>query len=140
MYGSWQLGHMPLEDYVKKHNKVAEAMWNVDPDIKLIGVGEAGKWSETMMKVCSDHMNLISEHIYCKENPDITEHILQLREAIKQKTDAHRKYRNDIEGLEEKDIRIAMDEWNFWYGDCLSKAQFDSTDSRRQEIVYHCNN
>ncbi|MHC4744707.1 MAG: hypothetical protein ACYS8Z_22560 [Planctomycetota bacterium] len=27
MYGGWQLGHMPLADYVKKHNKVAEAMW-----------------------------------------------------------------------------------------------------------------
>jgi len=26
MYGKWQLGHMPLDDYVKKHNEFADAM------------------------------------------------------------------------------------------------------------------
>jgi alpha-N-arabinofuranosidase len=119
MYGSWQLGHMPLEEYVKKHNRVAEAMWNVDKSIKLIGVGEVGKWSETMLKVCSEHMNLISEHIYCKEKTDIIEHTKQLSQEIIRKADAHRKYREEIPGLSGKDIRIAMDEWNFWYGDYI---------------------
>ena len=119
MYGSWQLGHMPLEEYVKKHNRVAEAMWNVDRSIQLVGVGEAGEWSETMLKVCSDHMNLISEHIYCRERPDVIEHTRQLSQQIKRKVNAHRKYREEIEGLAGKDIRIAMDEWNFWYGDYL---------------------
>jgi len=119
MYGSWQLGHIPLEEYVKKHNRVAEAMWNVDRSIQLVGVGEAGEWSETMLKVCSDHMNLISEHIYCRERPDVIEHTRQLSQQIKRKVNAHRKYREEIEGLAGKDIRIAMDEWNFWYGDYL---------------------
>ncbi len=119
MYGSWQLGHMPLEEYVKKHNRVAEAMWNVDRSIQLVGVGEVGQWSETMLKVCSDHMNLISEHIYCREIPDVIEHTRQLSQQIKRKVSAHRQYREDIEGLTGKDIRIAMDEWNFWYGDYL---------------------
>ncbi len=31
MFGDWQLGHMPLSDYVKKHNRVVEAMRKVDP-------------------------------------------------------------------------------------------------------------
>jgi alpha-N-arabinofuranosidase len=119
MYGSWQLGHMPLEEYVKKHNRVAEAMWNVDKSIKLIGVGEVGKWSETMLKVCSEHMNLISEHIYCKEKTDVIEHTKQLSQEIIRKADAHRKYREEIPELSGKDIRIAMDEWNFWYGDYI---------------------
>ena len=124
MYGSWQLGHMPLEEYVKKHNRVAEAMWKADKNIKLIGVGEVNeeivkKWSETMLKVCSDHMDLISEHIYCKEKKDVIEHTKQLSEQISLKANAHRKYRKDIEGLANKDIRIAMDEWNFWYGDYI---------------------
>lgn len=119
MYGSWQLGHMPLEEYVKKHNRVAEAMWNVDRSIQLVGVGEAGEWSETMLKVCSDHMNLISEHIYCRERPDVIEHTRQLSQQIKRKVNAHRQYREELEGLAGKDIRIAMDEWNFWYGDYL---------------------
>ncbi len=117
MYGLWQLGHMPLEEYVKKHNCVAEAMWNVDRSIKLVAVGEAGKWSETMLKECSGHMNLISEHIYCKERRDVIEHTRQLSRQIRHKANVHRRYRRQIEELSDKDIRIAMDEWNFWYGD-----------------------
>ncbi|MCJ7778399.1 MAG: hypothetical protein MUP16_08815 [Sedimentisphaerales bacterium] len=119
MYGNWQLGHMPLEEYVKKHNNVAEAMWKVDKSIKLIGVGDVGPWSETMLKVCSDSMNLISEHIYCKDKADVVEHTKQLSNEIIRKASAHRKYRQDIPGLAAKDIRIAMDEWNFWYGNYI---------------------
>jgi alpha-L-arabinofuranosidase len=119
MFGSWQLGHMPLEEYVKKHNRVAEAMWKVDKSIKLIGVGDVGQWSETMLKVCSDYMNLISEHIYCKEKTDVVAHSKQLSEEIIRKADAHRKYRKEIPELAGKDIRIAMDEWNYWYGDYI---------------------
>ncbi len=116
MYGDWQLGHMPLEEYVKKHNKVAEAMWKQDKDIQLIGVGHAGEWSETMLKYCSDNMNLISEHIYCRENKDLRQHILSIAEEIRKVSEQHRKYLEEIEGLEEKNIKIAMDEWNYWYG------------------------
>jgi alpha-N-arabinofuranosidase len=119
MYGSWQLGHMPLSEYVKKHNRVAESMWKIDPDIKLIAVGDVGKWDETMLPVCADYMNLISEHIYCKEMKDVMEHTAQLRQQIKFKADAHRQYRVEMDALKGKDIRIAMDEWNYWYGDYL---------------------
>ena len=45
MYGDWQLGHMPLQDYVKKHNRLARAMLAKDPAIKLVGVGAVGAWS-----------------------------------------------------------------------------------------------
>ena len=119
MYGKWQLGHMPLDDYVQKHNRVAEAMWKVDPTIKLVGVGAVGKWSEAMLRQCADHINLISEHLYRKENPDVVEHTKQLAQAIRDKAAAHRRYRRDIPGLAAKDIRIAMDEWNYWYGDYI---------------------
>jgi alpha-N-arabinofuranosidase len=119
MYGSWQLGHMPLSEYVNKHNSIAEAMWKVDPGARLIAVGHVGEWSETMLSEAAGHMNLISEHIYCRELDPVSAHIDQIANAIKEVADAHRKYRSEIEGLEEKDIRIAMDEWNYWYGDYL---------------------
>lgn len=116
MYGDWQLGHMPLEEYVEKHNRCAEAMYEVDPTIQLIAVGNAGEWSETMMKVCSGHMDLISEHIYHRSQDDLVAHVEQMPMSIRDVADAHREYRNSIPGLPEKDIRIAMDEWNYWYG------------------------
>ena len=119
MYGSWQLGHMPLSEYVNKHNRIAEAMWNVDPEARLIGVGAVGEWSRTMLSEAADHMNLISEHIYCRELDTLSAHIDQIANSVKNVADAHRTYRQEIEGLAEKDIRIAMDEWNYWYGDYI---------------------
>lgn len=116
MYGDWQKGHMPLEAYVRKHNRCADLMYEVDPSIQLIGVGHVGEWSETMMKVCSDHMDLISEHIYHRSQEDLIAHVEQLPGSIRNVAEAHRNYRQDISGLAEKDIRIAMDEWNYWYG------------------------
>ncbi|MEO8593729.1 MAG: alpha-N-arabinofuranosidase [Candidatus Solibacter sp.] len=35
MYGPWQFGHMPLEQYWWKHNYMVEAMRKVDPKIKV---------------------------------------------------------------------------------------------------------
>jgi alpha-N-arabinofuranosidase len=119
MYGDWQLGHMPLEQYTKKHNEAVKAMWKVDSSIKPIAVGEVGEWSRTILENSSDYMSLISEHIYVKEKVNIPEHSSQLAKAIREKADAHRKYRKEIEGLAEKDIDIAMDEWNYWYGDYI---------------------
>jgi len=119
MYGSWQLGHIPLSEYVKKHNSIADAMWKVDPDAKLIGVGAVGEWSRTMLTESADKMNLISEHIYCRELDSVSAHIDQIANSIKNVADAHRRYRSEIPGLKEKNIRIAMDEWNYWYGDYI---------------------
>ena len=64
----------------------------------------------------TEKMNLLSEHIYCKELDNVSDHIGQLANEIKRVADAHRAYRESIPGLSEKDILIAMDEWNYWYG------------------------
>jgi len=119
MYGDWQLGHMPIEKYTKKHNEVVKAMRKVDNNIKPIAVGEVGEWTQKMLENSSDYMSLISEHIYVKEKVDIPEHTAQLADAIRGKAEAHRKYRKEIKGLAEKNIDIAMDEWNYWYGDYI---------------------
>src|SRR5208283_1269627 len=116
MYGDWQLGHMPLADYVKKHNRVVEAMRKVDAGVQPIGVGAMGEWSEQMLTQCSDFMRLISEHAYWQNKPDLAAHVAQIPAQIKKVADAHREYRRRIPALAGKDIRIAMDEWNYWYG------------------------
>lgn len=118
MYGKWQLGHMPLEQYVAKHNLFVKAMREVDPSIKCVAVGEAGPWSEGMLKNCAENMDLISEHFYCfEEKPSLIEHVQQVPQAVNKKAAAHREYRKNLESLKGKDIRIAMDEWNYWYGE-----------------------
>lgn len=116
MYGDWQLGHMPLEEYVQKHNRVVEAMQKVDPAMQPIAVGALGPWSKQMLTACSDHMSLISEHLYCQDKEDVTEHAGQIAERIREIANAHREYRRSIPNLAGKNIRIALDEWNYWYG------------------------
>lgn len=43
-------------------------------------------------------------------------HVKQIPDAIREKAVAHREYRKTIPALAGKDIRICMDEWNYWYG------------------------
>ena len=116
MYGGWQLGHMPLADYVRKHNEFATALRAEDPSIKLVAVGDAGPWSEGMMQECAENMDLISEHFYRQESPGLASHVAQIAESVRAKAEAHRRYREQFESLKGKDIDIALDEWNFWYG------------------------
>ncbi|MDI6845800.1 MAG: alpha-L-arabinofuranosidase C-terminal domain-containing protein [Candidatus Saccharicenans sp.] len=116
MYGDWQLGHMPLKDYVKRHNRFVEAMKARDPNIVIIAVGAVGEWSRGMLEACADHMDLISEHFYVQERPGLLSHVYQVPRAIRRIAEAHRQYRRTIPQLRGKDIRIALDEWNYWYG------------------------
>jgi alpha-N-arabinofuranosidase len=116
MYGSWQLGYIQLGQYVLKHNQVVDRMRAVVPGIRTIAVGAVGDWSRTMLTRCADHMDLISEHFYCGERQDVPEHIAQIRSAVRAKAEAHRLYRRTIPSLAGRDIRIALDEWNYWYG------------------------
>ncbi|MGB9907129.1 MAG: alpha-L-arabinofuranosidase C-terminal domain-containing protein [Candidatus Saccharicenans sp.] len=116
MYGDWQLGHMPLSDYVRKHNRMAEAMKARDPNIRLIAVGAIGDWSRGMLEACAGHLDYISEHFYVGERPGLLSHVYQVPRAIRRIAEAHREYRKTIPQLKGRDIRIALDEWNYWYG------------------------
>jgi alpha-L-arabinofuranosidase len=116
MYGDWQLGHMPLAEYMKKHNRVVDAMRKVDPTLVPIAVGAVGDWSKQMLSGSVAHMSYLSEHTYWQSKPDVPAHVEQPRAAIRKIADAHRAYRRELPSLKGKDIRLALDEWNYWYG------------------------
>jgi alpha-N-arabinofuranosidase len=61
-------------------------------------------------------MDLLSEHTYWQSKPDVPAHVAQPVEAIRKIADAHRAYRRDLPSLKGKDVRLALDEWNYWYG------------------------
>ncbi len=133
MFGPWQLGFMQLSHYVQKHNRVAQAMWDVDSSIKLIGVGSLGEfnrrhdpeqkvgWTEGMLQNCADFMNYISEHFYrgrtpwSPEDPNIAGHVGLLKQSILQKAEGHRKLQKSLGLLGTRPVPIAMDEWNYWH-------------------------
>jgi alpha-N-arabinofuranosidase len=155
MYGDWQIGHMTTEDFVKKHKAFAAAMRSVDPDIKLIAVGDLGDWDRMILSNCSDYMDLISEHFYRQDwhGGGLMTHVKQIPDAIREKAEAHRQYRKEIPALEGKDIRICMDEWNYWYGphiygelgtryfmrDAMGIAAGINEYSRQSDIIFMAN-
>jgi alpha-N-arabinofuranosidase len=116
MYGSWQLGHMPLGNYVRKHIQFAVAMKATDPSIKIVAVGAVGRWDETMLVEASNHMDFISEHFYVGEKPGLLSHVRQVPNEVRRIAEAHRKYRKTIPTLAMKEVPVALDEWNYWYG------------------------
>jgi len=116
MYGAWQLGHLPLERYLDKHKQVVAAMRAVDPSIELVAVGAVGDWSRAMLAGAAPDMTHISEHIYWQGKEDLAAHVAQVPAGIRAIADAHRAYRRELPALEHRDIRIALDEWNYWYG------------------------
>lgn len=116
MYGDWQLGHMPLSKYVEKHREVVDAMRAEDPAIVAVAVGALGEWSKTMLADASGHMSYIAEHLYWQDLPDVPAHAAQARDGIRKVAEAHRGYKREIGALAGKDIRVALDEWNYWYG------------------------
>jgi DUF1680 family protein/alpha-L-arabinofuranosidase len=116
MFGSWQLGYMRLSHYVRKHNWVVDKMREVDPDIVPIASGNAGSWSEGLLRNCSNHIDMIAEHFYCQEKSNLLEHTSQISDNIKRKVQFHEQLREKLDTLKGKDIRVAMTEWNYWYG------------------------
>jgi alpha-N-arabinofuranosidase len=116
MYGDWQIGHMPLEKYVEKHRTIVDAMRAKDPNFQAVAVGHLGEWSKTMLANAPSHMAYMSEHVYWQDKPDVPAHVAQAVASIKRVADAHRAYRREIPALKGKDIRVALDEWNYWYG------------------------
>jgi alpha-N-arabinofuranosidase len=117
MYGDWQLGHIPLSDYVKKHTQYAVAMKAMDPSVQVVAVGAVGRWSETMLAEASNHMDLISEHFYVFEHKaGLLSHVNQAPAEVRRIAEAHRKYRATIPTLKGKEVPVALDEWNYWYG------------------------
>lgn len=92
MWGDWQFGYMPLEQYLIKHNLFAKAMRKVDPNIIIIGSGAMpdtmtgsrqslrlgdklvpdylgpADWTGQMFLKCLDYMDMISEHYYNYSN------------------------------------------------------------------------
>ena len=66
----WQLGHMPLADYAQEAQRPwADAIRRVDPPAHLVAVGIRRRMGRGDPRGDgADHMDLISEHIYRKEN------------------------------------------------------------------------
>jgi alpha-N-arabinofuranosidase len=117
MYGSWQIGHLSPEDYVKKARAFALVMKRTDPAIELVGCGHNGwsDWDETVIEGLAPIINWYSIHLYTGQADHYT--------TVFQSHQAERAVRICAALIERArhaqrlahPIHIAFDEWNVWY-------------------------
>lgn len=119
MYGTWQLGYMPVDLYVLRHNAAAKLIHAEAPDSILVACGDTSTkgWDNRMLTSCGDNMNLLSLHTYVHEVVgDPYKHSVQLRDSIHTILTAFRGYKSTLPIVDQRNIKVAFDEWNFWYG------------------------
>lgn len=71
LYGEWEIGHCSPEEYAEGFSEFARAMRSVDPDIRLVAVGTAGRsgqyrdtWNSTIVREIGRELDALSVHWY----------------------------------------------------------------------------
>ena len=119
MNGDWQLGHTDINTYTERHNTFAKAMKSVDPNIKIIAVGDnASSWTQAMVNACKGQMDYTSEHFYAERVEDnVKEHILSMKKQAEMRINNHR----NINGI--GDIKMAIDEYAYMNAEVPSRMK-----------------
>lgn len=119
MNGDWQLGHTDINTYTERHNTFAKAMKSVDPNIKIIAVGDnASSWTQAMVNACKNQIDYTSEHFYAERVEDnVKEHILSMKKQAEMRINNHR----NINGI--GDIKMAIDEYAYMNAEVPSRMK-----------------
>jgi len=122
MSGDWQLGNVPIAEFMKRHNSFSQALRDVDKSIKLVASGEAVRpasdWDRQLLANCAAYIDLNSKHFYKQDwhGGGLMTHVRQIGDAIRAIAEAHREYLRTIPEMQGRNIRVSLDEWNYWYG------------------------
>ncbi len=117
MYGSWQVGSLEAQDYVKKARAFAMVMKRTDPSIVLVSCGLNGwnPWDEVVLEGLAPVVDYHSIHLYTGHS-DFYVNVFQAHQAERAVRICERmiervRYNQRIS----RPIYIAFDEWNVWY-------------------------
>jgi alpha-N-arabinofuranosidase len=117
MYGTWQIGHLSPEDYVKKARAFALVMKRTDPTIELVGCGHNGwsDWDRIVIDGLAPIIDWYSIHLYtgCADHYATVFQSHQAERAVRicAALIERARYAQRLA----HPIHIAFDEWNVWY-------------------------
>ncbi|MBA3380218.1 MAG: alpha-N-arabinofuranosidase [Chloroflexia bacterium] len=117
MWGSWQIGALSADDYVRKAIEFAKVMLWTDPTIELVSCGQNGSsaWDRTVLEGLARFIRYHSIHIYTG-NADYTENVYQPHIAEWELDNMRAEIdRVRMQQGTEHEIKVAYDEWNVWY-------------------------
>lgn len=150
MYGRWQIGALPAEEYVKKAVEFAKIMKWTDPSIELVSCGENGwsGWDRTVLEGLAPYISYHSIHLYTGSHdyynnvfaPHLAEHALRSSQALIDNV----RYTQHIQ----HPIHIAYDEWNVWFRRREAESRLEeiytlsdalAVSSYLNAFIRHCN-
>ncbi|PKN99856.1 MAG: hypothetical protein CVU42_05780 [Chloroflexi bacterium HGW-Chloroflexi-4] len=131
VWGAWQIGTTSAEEYTKRLLRFIKAMRAVDPDIKLIVVGNhphsadnddpAALWNKEVLTKAGDQIDYLSWHIYQPDTegwqdlPDPHELFKSVCAAPLDIDQFCSAIENEIAQFSpNKTVSQALDEWNLW--------------------------
>jgi len=148
-YGSWEIGHVPADEYGWLFLDFAAAMRAVDPAIELIAVGadpiDRPDWNRTVLQIAGAQMDYLAVHRYCPHTRDDSRAAEQYAAIVAAPVDVERRLRKTAETIrevlgEDAPVRIAFDEWNVWLDanrDTLLEERYELRDALFAAGVFH---
>lgn len=124
MDGSWQIGHVPADQYAIRARQAAKMMKDTDPKIEVVACGSSGmdmptflEWDRQVLDYLGDAADYISLHRYVGNRRNDTPDYLAVGASIDRQIEAvdalcrfsHARRRG------RKRAYLCFDEWNVWY-------------------------
>jgi alpha-L-arabinofuranosidase len=119
MYGEWQLGHVPADQYAIRAQQAAKMMKDTDKSIELVVCGSCGtdQWDRQVLDYVGDLTDYISLHRYVGNQANNTPDYLAVTNSIDaqiEEMDAACRF-VQAKRRSKKRAYLCFDEWNVWY-------------------------
>jgi alpha-N-arabinofuranosidase len=124
MDGSWQLGHVPADQYAIRAQQAAKMMKDVDKSIQLVACGSCGvgmptymEWDRQVLEYLGDMADYVSLHRYVGNRDDDTPDYLAITNSIDQQIEEMDAACRFVQAKRRSKKRayLCFDEWNVWY-------------------------
>lgn len=126
MDGSWQLGHVPADQYALRARQAARIMKGIDPQIELVACGSSGpfmptyiEWDRQVLEYLGEDSDYISLHRYVGNPDNDTADYLAIANSIDQQIEEIDAVCRFVQAKlrSKKRAYLSFDEWNIWYRD-----------------------
>ena len=122
MDGDWQIGHAPVDEYVRRARNTARSMREVDPSIEFVACGSSSTemstwldWDRTVLEGLASEADYISLHRYARKDADTASFLAFGLEVDRQIEAIDKICREVARETGGQRAYLCFDEWNVWY-------------------------
>jgi len=124
MDGSWQLGHVPADEYGRRAQQAAMQMKAVDPSIETVVCGTSdpsqdsyGRWDRTALEAVGGLADYLSVHRYVGNHSGDVDDYLAVGVSVDRFVEDATSVCRHVAAVtgRRRPVRLCVDEWNVWY-------------------------